>query len=302
MKIKIGTRASQLAMWQANFIKEKLENAGFETEIAPIETKGDKVLNVALSKIGSKGVFTEELEEMLQNGNIHIAVHSAKDMQSDLGPNFEIIAFTEREFPGDVLVADNPIDLTKTQRIGSSSVRRVAFFKKYYPNLELVNIRGNLQTRIKKMQEGQCDALCLAFAGVNRMGYNSQILHHFPLTQFIPPVGQGTVAVEIAKNLDSELKENIKATCNHLPTEQCLLAERAFLQTMSGGCSIPSFCYAQNTENGIRIHGGIIALDGSEEVAFELEQEGLAAKELGEKLAKKVLENGGREILSQIKQ
>lgn len=299
MKIKIGTRASQLALWQAHYIQHRLEAAGAKTEIVAMETRGDKVLDVALSKIGSKGVFTEELEEKLLNGEIHIAVHSAKDLQSDLGTEFEIIAFTEREEPNDVLVSDRPVDLSQPLVIGTSSVRRVAFFKRYYPHIQLVNMRGNLQTRLRKMREGQCDALALAYAGVNRMNYNELIAHRFPLSEFIPPVGQGTVAVEIAVTLDESLKNFVKTACNNEITEKCLLAERAFLKEMNGGCSIPVFGYAKNTGDSIVFTGGITSLDGQSTIMVE--QTGTEPVELGKSAALQVLENGGREILENIK-
>lgn len=299
MKIKIGTRASQLALWQAHYIRERLEAAGAETEIVAMETRGDKVLDVALSKIGSKGVFTEELEEKLLKGDIHIAVHSAKDLQSDLGPAFEIIAFTEREEPNDVLISDRPVDLLQPVVIGTSSVRRVAFFKRYYPHVQLVNMRGNLQTRLKKMREGQCDALALAYAGVNRMNYNELIVHRFPLNEFIPPVGQGTIAVEASVTLDEELKNFVKHSCNNEITEKCLVTERAFLKEMNGGCSIPVFGYARNTDEGIVFTGGITSLDGQARIMVE--QTGKVPAELGRQAALQVLEEGGKEILEQIK-
>ncbi len=286
-------------MWQAHYIRQRLESAGAETEIIPMETRGDKVLDVALSKIGSKGVFTEELEEKLLNGEIHIAVHSAKDMQSDLGPDFELIAFTEREEPGDVLVADQPVDLSKPLVIGTSSVRRVAFFKRNYPHIQLVNIRGNLQTRLKKMREGHCDALALAYAGVNRMEYNALIVHRFPLEEFVPPVGQGTIAVEIATRLDDSVRTFVKDACNNEITEKCLLAERAFLREMQGGCSIPAFGYAQNTEAGVLFRAGITSLDGQQMVTVErLDTDPVR---LGRSVAKEVLDAGGREILQEIR-
>lgn len=299
MKIKIGTRASQLALWQAHYIQSRLEAAGAETEIVAMETRGDKVLDVALSKIGSKGVFTEELEEKLLNGEIHIAVHSAKDLQSDLGPAFEIIAFTEREEPNDVLISDRSVDLSQPLVIGTSSVRRVAFFKRYYPHIQLVNMRGNLQTRLRKMREGQCDALALAYAGVNRMNYNELIVHRFPLHEFIPPVGQGTIAVEIAASLDEQTRNFVKSTCNNEITEKCLIAERAFLKEMNGGCSIPVFGYARYTEESIMFSGGITSLDGQDRIIVE--KTGTEPAGLGIQAALQVLENGGREILEEIR-
>lgn len=299
MKIKIGTRASQLALWQAHYIQDRLEAAGAETEIVAMETRGDKVLDVALSKIGSKGVFTEELEEKLLNGEIHIAVHSAKDMQSNLADEFEIVAFTEREYPGDVLVADRPLDLSQALTIGTSSVRRVAFFKKYYPHIQLVTMRGNLQTRIRKMREGHCDALALAYAGVHRMEYDALIVHTFPLDEFIPPVGQGTVAVEIAKNLPEELKNFVKNTCDDALTNKCLRAERSFLKEMNGGCSIPVFGYAKEVDGKIHFVGGITSLDGTERVLVE--KVGDEGESLGREAALEVLAQGGKQILDDIR-
>ncbi len=302
MKIKIGTRSSRLAMWQAHYIQKCLENAGAETEIIAIETKGDKVLNVALSKIGSKGVFTEEFEEMLLSGEIHIAVHSAKDMQSDLGEEFEIVAFTEREKPNDVLIADKQIDLSQSLTIGSSSVRRMAFFRRYYPHIKLVNIRGNLQTRIAKLRDGQCDALMLAYAGVNRMEYNDLIVHEFPLEEFIPPVGQGTVAVQVAANLDNVIKDFVKKACNDSEVEECLLAERAFLAGMNGGCSIPVFGYAKKEQDLLSLKAGIVSLDGVEKIVVESIRLGSeTSPELGNRVAAEVLAAGGKEILERIK-
>jgi hydroxymethylbilane synthase len=299
LKIKIGTRASQLALWQAHYIKDRLEAAGAETEIVAMETRGDKVLDVALSKIGSKGVFTEELEEKLLNGEIHIAVHSAKDMQSNLDDAFEIIAFTEREYPGDVLIADKALDLTQTLTIGTSSVRRVAYFKKYYPHITLVNMRGNLQTRIRKMRDGACDGLALAYAGVHRMEYDELIVHKFPLNECIPPVGQGTVAVEVAKILPEEIKNFVKNTCNDELTNKCLSAERSFLKEMNGGCSIPVFGHAQIIEGHLRFVGGITSLDGSERILVE--KTGEDGECIGKEAAVDVLAQGGKRILENIR-
>lgn len=301
-KIKIGTRASKLALWQAHYIQDCLEKAGAETEIIAMETKGDKVLNVALSKIGSKGVFTEEFEQMLLDNEIQVAVHSAKDVQSDLGPDFEILAFTNREMPNDVIIGDTEIDLSKPLTIGSSSVRRVAFFKRFYPHIKLVNVRGNLQTRIARMREGQCDALMLAYAGVNRMEYNDLIKHVFPIDEFVPPVGQGTVAVEIATNLDPVIKDFIKKACNNSEVETCLLAERAFLAEMSGGCSIPTFGHAFLKDGKVVMKAGITSLDGTKMVRFEeVQTENESPSDLGKRIAQMVLTSGGAEILEELK-
>src|SRR5687768_6275797 len=171
--IRIGTRGSKLALWQANHVAELIKPSGFRTEIIPIETKGDKILNVSIAKIGSKGVFTEEIEEKLLEGNIDIAVHSAKDLSSYIPDELELLAFTERETVNDVVIStDKKFKLENEGiTIGTSSTRRVAFVKHFYPKANTVSIRGNLQTRIAKLQGGDCDALILAYAGVHRMGY-----------------------------------------------------------------------------------------------------------------------------------
>jgi hydroxymethylbilane synthase len=225
--IKIGTRASKLALWQAKWVKDQLDTAGFSSEIVEIITKGDKILDRSLSKIGSKGLFTEELEESLANGDIDIAVHSAKDLSATLTEGFEIIAFSEREKAHDVLLADKAFDLSSEIVIGTSSTRRVALLRKYYPNAKIVDMRGNLQTRIQKMRNADCDVLMLAYAGVHRMGYASMIIKHLDKGEFCPPAGQGVLAIECHATLDNSLKAKIRAIINHDETENAILSERA---------------------------------------------------------------------------
>lgn len=299
--IKIGTRGSKLALWQAYYIEEKLQAAGATTQIVLIETKGDKILDRALSKIGSKGVFTEELEEQLLDGRIDIAVHSAKDLQSDLGDDFEVIAFTEREKINDVLVSRNKeLDVHSGEPfvIGTSSTRRIAMLRAYFPHLKVVDMRGNLQTRIRKLDENHCDALLLAYAGVHRMGYNEMVIHEFDSKEFTPAVGQGSVAVEVAVSLPDEKKTLVKTACNHPETERRLRIERAFLRTMNGGCSIPVFGLATTQD----FTAGIISLDGSEVIRETVKvDENTSAEELGDKIAKLILNAGGERILREIR-
>ncbi|WP_422007371.1 hydroxymethylbilane synthase [Roseivirga pacifica] len=303
MKIKIGTRGSKLALWQAHHVEDKLKAAGFETEIVTIETKGDKILDVSIAKIGSKGVFTEEIEEQLQNGTIDIAVHSAKDMQSSLPEGFELIAFMEREQANDVIVSNKKINLTPDSEVllGTSSTRRVATLKAHYPKVKTVAVRGNLQTRIRKMNEGACDALLLAYAGVHRMGYEEMISQHLPLDQFTPAVGQGSMAIEVHNSLDDDKKKSLKRILNHTPTASCLLAERSFLKTMDGGCSIPVFAMATIQGDALKIVGGIISLDGKEEIRITKTGPLDKPMKLGFELASEVLTSGGKQILDEIK-
>jgi len=207
-KLVIATRSSPLALRQANEIADTLKEAGFSIEMKAIETIGDKKLDVTISKIGDKGVFTQELEEMLLNGEAHLAVHSAKDMPSRLPEGLEIVAFTIREKPIDVLVSEKKDFQLENKKllIGTASTRRVATLKRYFPEIETVTIRGNLQTRIRKMKEGQCDALLLAYAGIYRMGYLELISQELDIKVFTPAVGQGSMAIEISKNLLPAIK------------------------------------------------------------------------------------------------
>ncbi len=304
-KVKIGTRGSRLALWQANHVADLLKRREVESEIVVIDTKGDQVLDVSISKIGSKGVFTQELEDQLLDGRIDIAVHSAKDMQSSLDEEFELIAFTERETENDVLLSTKTgIDIRDASRplvLGTSSTRRVATLKHFFPHVKTVDVRGNLQTRIKKMEEGLCDALLLAYAGVHRMSYDGMIAQVLDLAEFTPAVGQGSVAVESAKALDPTLRGKIIAACNHPETQFRLIAERAYLRVLEGGCSIPVFALATLEGSILNISGGIISLDGKERIALEVSGNMAEAEALGEKLAEMVFAAGGKVILDEIK-
>lgn len=303
--IKIGTRGSKLALWQAYHVEDLLKKAGLESEIVIIDTKGDQVLDVSISKIGSKGVFTQELEDQLLDGRIDIAVHSAKDMQSNLAEEFEIIAFTEREKENDILLSNKKgisiSDATQTLVLGTSSTRRIATLKHFYPHVKTVDVRGNLQTRIRKMEEGLCDALLLAYAGVHRMGYDDMIAEFLNLDEFTPAVGQGSVAIESAKNLDPKLRTQIIQACNHAETEARLRAERAYLRVLEGGCSIPVFAMSSLKNDQLVLNGGIVSLDGKQRITFHLHGSTSYPESLGQELASKVLAAGGKEILEQIK-
>ena len=304
--IKIGTRASKLALWQAHYVADLLKQSGMDSEIVLIDTKGDQVMEVSIAKIGSKGVFTQELEEQLLDGRIDIAVHSAKDMPSILPDGLALVAFTQREQAHDVLVSrKGGISLSNTNApllLGTSSTRRVATLKHFYPHVQTVDVRGNLQTRIRKMEEGLCDALVLAYAGVYRMGYGELVVADLALDEFTPAVGQGSVAIELATRLDQSLQQAIIAACNHLETEVCLRAERAYLRVLEGGCSIPVFALAQLSKGILQINGGIVSLDGKERISLEVFGPMEQAEELGEQLAREVLDAGGKKILADIKQ
>ncbi|MEJ2521107.1 MAG: hydroxymethylbilane synthase [Desulfuromonadales bacterium] len=302
--ITVGSRKSKLAMWQTETVCRILSERGIKTDIIALETKGDKILDRSIAKIGSKGVFTEELEEQLADGSVDIAVHSAKDMQSTLPSGFELIAFTEREKSHDVLLAHGDVDLKNTStpiRVGTSSVRRVALLSHYYPHVSAVPMRGNLQTRVAKLEAGDCDALMLAYAGVIRMGYDAMIVHHFNEMQFVPPVGQGCIAIESATTLSAEKKALIRACLNDRESECCLRAERAFLKKMEGGCSIPAFGHAVLKNEALSLTAGLANLDGS----WLLQETRIgpveAPEALGRELGTYILDNNGREMLATIR-
>jgi hydroxymethylbilane synthase len=301
--IRIGTRASKLALWQANHVAEMIKPSGYRTQIIPMETRGDKMLDVSIAKIGSKGVFTEEIEQQLLNGSIDIAVHSAKDLSSELADELELIAFTERESANDVVLSLKPGFDIKSDGVvlGTSSTRRVAFVKHFYPSAKTVSIRGNLQTRVEKLRAGECDALILAYAGVHRMGFDDLIVEQIETSYFVPPVGQGSIAIECHKKLSFDKKNVITHWVNHSQTEDCIRAERAFLKTLEGGCSIPSFGYAWMEGNLLTLKAGIISLDGKQVIKVKRSGSVEEAKELGKSIATEVLANGGADILNSIK-
>lgn len=292
-------------MWQTETVARALEKAGMQTRISSMETIGDKVLDTSIAKIGSKGVFTEELEEQLATGKTDIAVHSAKDMQSTLPDGFELIAFTEREKVNDVLVShDKNLDLADSSakiRIGTSSVRRVALLRHFYPHVEAVEMRGNLQTRIKKMRDGACDALMLAYAGVKRMEYEDMIVKIFSEKEFIPPVGQGCIAIEAAESLDAGKRQAIRNCLNNVESEACLLAERGYLKHLEGGCSIPAFGLAVLEGEELRLDVGLVSLDGKRILREEFRGAAADAEQLGKSAGEYILASGGREMLAEIR-
>ena len=303
--ITIGTRKSKLAMWQTETVAGCLQADGMSTRIHSMETIGDRILDTSIAKIGSKGVFTAELEEQLAAGATDIAVHSAKDLQSQLPEGFTLIAFTARERANDVLVGmDRSLDLSASARpvvIGTSSVRRRAFLSHYYPHVRIVEMRGNLQTRIRKMEEGSCDALMLAYAGVKRMGYEHLILQEFAAEQFVPPVGQGCIAIEASTTLAPEKMAKIRQCLNNKESEIRLLAERAFLRKLEGGCSIPAFGYALVAGEELQLVAGLVSLDGAR--ILKITESGSVddPESLGRRVGERILAGGGREMLAEIR-
>lgn len=301
-KIKIGTRNSALALWQAHYIGRLLEIQGLGYELVAISTKGDQILDRSLSKIGSKGVFTEELEEMLRNGDIDIAQHSAKDLASSLPDDLKLIAFTEREKAHDVVLSlhsDHCLSDPKSLIIGTSSTRRKAFLQHLYPQHTLVEMRGNLQTRLEKLKNNTCDLMLLAYAGVHRMGMEEFIVEHLNIQHFVPAVGQGSVAIQCAKTLDADLQAKIRAACNHIDTEKCLLAERYLLNQLDGGCSVPVYGHANIIDQQILLRAGVLSLDGK--IHLSAEETGEDPQKLGIRVAQNLIDQGAQDLLKEIR-
>jgi hydroxymethylbilane synthase len=289
-------------MWQARYIAGMLSQAGYDVDIIDIVTIGDKILDRSLSKIGAKGVFTEELETMLRKGEIDIAQHSAKDLPSTLAADLPLIAFTKREAAHDVVLSLNPdfrLSSTKESVVGTSSTRRRAMLAKEFPQHQLVEMRGNLQTRLEKLKNGACDAMLLAYAGVHRMGMEDYIVEHLDLDRFTPAVGQGSVAIQCSIHLSADVQASIRTICNDEPTEACLLTERYLLAQLDGGCSVPVYGHAQYISDSIVLTAGVLGLKG--EIELKASASGLNPEKLGKEVAQNLINQGAQTLLKDIR-
>jgi hydroxymethylbilane synthase len=300
--IRIGTRDSQLAMWQAEWVQSKLTKfyPHQEFELVPMKTKGDKILDVPLSKIGDKGLFTKELENGLINQELDMAVHSLKDMPTLLPMGLTISAFCEREEPRDVYLSRTGIPLEELPSgsiIGTSSLRRKAQLKHYRPDLEFMDLRGNLQTRWKKLMESKMEGIVLAAAGVKRLGWEDRITQILPEDMMLSAVGQGSIAIEILENR-SDIHE-LLAKLNHDATEQAVRAERALMRKLEGGCQVPLGALAQIVEGQIILRGMVASLDGVR--LIRAEAKGTVPEEVGLEVANRLIALGAMEILAEIR-
>ena len=300
--VTIGTRGSELALWQANYVAGKLHRLFPDTEIKQklITSKGDKILDVPLAKIGGKGLFTKELEEAMLTGEIDLAVHSLKDMPTKLPPGLTIAAVTKREQPLDAVVSPTGQKLSALPTgavIGTSSLRRQAQLLHYRADLQIVNLRGNVNTRLAKLAAGEFDAVVLAAAGLYRLGKASVITEILSPDVILPAVGQGALAVEMPS--DSPLKNKI-ARLNDEPTFIATSLERSFLSYIEGGCQVPVGVYAQAGDKTVTATAIIASVNGSKLLRQSITGESERAAELGAKLAQNMLEAGGREILQEI--
>lgn len=297
--IKIGTRNSPLAMWQAREVARNLQNLNYTTDIVPVLATGDKNLTQPLYKLGITGIFTKDLDLALLNNDIDIAVHSLKDIPTELPENIEIIAVLERDYPQDVLVRKKDAQNLELHdlKIATSSLRRRAFWCKEFPDTQFSDIRGNVQTRLNKLEENDFDATMFSLAAIERMGLD---VHYEHLPIMISAPAQGVVAI-CGRSDNAEMKE-IFSHINHKPTQICVEIERNFLNTLEGGCTAPIGAFAEiNERNEVRFIGRLCSLDGKNCIETDEIFEWNEHENFGKTLAQKVLENGGRDLMHQIK-
>ncbi len=302
-RIVIGSRGSKLALWQTNWVKEKIEEKfRLEVEIRRIKTTGDKILDSPLAKIGGKGLFVKEIELALQRKEIDLAVHSAKDVPTELPSGLLIGAFTKREPPFDALISRGGLkffDLPEGAVIGTSSLRRKAQLLRVRPDLKFIDLRGNLDTRLRKMSEGQCDGMILALAGLKRLGFEGEITEVLSTDITLPAVGQGALAIEVRED-DEEIRE-IVSYLDDFSSRVALEAERTLMRELEGGCQIPVGAYGRS-ENGTFIFEAMVAsLDGKRLIRERGESSLEKATDLAREIAQKLLDSGGREILEEIR-
>jgi hydroxymethylbilane synthase len=299
MHLRIGTRKSKLALWQANYIKAKLEEAGHTAELVLITTTGDKILDTPLAKIGGKGLFVKEIEEALLREEIDIAVHSLKDVPMILPQGLTLGAITQREEPFDVLISKDGKTLEELPEgacVGTSSLRRQVQIKRRRPDLRVEVLRGNVDTRLRKLEGGQYDAIVLAYAGIKRLGLEEKITK--VLEDFIPAVGQGSLAIEVKEDREDVL--SAIAFLDHEESRIRAVCERSFLRELQGGCQVPIGAYAWLEDGRLKVKAFISDLEAKRFIEDSLEGKPEQAEELGRKLAHRLLEAGGEEILREI--
>ena len=303
-KLVIGTRGSKLALWQANHVaaclRERYPNVMIE--LKNMVTTGDRILDVPLAKIGGKGLFTKELEVAMISEEIDLAVHSLKDMPTELPEGLILAAVTDRVDPGDALISPEYKTLDNlpiNAKVGTSSLRRKAQLLNARPDLTIVDLRGNLDTRLKKLTTEKLDAILLAVAGLRRLGWDEHITQVLPQTICLPAVGQGALAIEARAN-DAETLAMLEFL-NHEPTRQATLAERTFLAEVEGGCQVPIGVYAQlETSGQLSLNAVIMSPDGKEAIRDAIAGSPAEAAMLGQTLATRMLDHGGREILAKL--
>jgi hydroxymethylbilane synthase len=299
-QLTIGSRGSKLALFQANWTKSKLEAAhsDLRVDIKIIKTSGDVFLDAPLSQIGGKGLFTKEIEDALLDSRIDLAVHSLKDLPTVLPTGLSLAAVSSREDARDAFLSNDHhcLDaLPKGSKVGTSSLRRQSQLLRLRPDLEVANLRGNVDTRIRKLDEKHYDAILLACAGLDRLGYQDRIVERLSVQQLCPAVGQGALAIEI-RDMDDETRNRLQSL-HHVPTHSAVTAERAFLRRLGGGCQVPIAGHAWIENSRLEMLGVVASTDGRQmfrdQASGSIEQ----ADALGTQLAERLLASGAREIL-----
>jgi len=304
-EIIVGTRDSALAMWQTNWVVDNLKklNPGYSFRVVSMKTQGDKILDVALAKIGDKGLFTKELESAMLDREIDLAVHSMKDLPTVLPEGLMIGAICERVDPRDVVISRNGISLEQLPhgaKVGTSSLRRCAQLLSYRSDLQLDPLRGNLNTRMAKLERNNMDAIILAAAGVERLGWGERITERLSTDVCLPAVGQGSIGIEIREG-DPEVYEVVHKL-NHFPSEAAITAERALLRRLEGGCQIPIGALGTVEGDELTLKGVVAGLDGKEIIRSSVSGKAQDAVQLGETLAGQLIEMGADKILKAVRQ
>lgn len=302
-ELRIGTRGSQLALYQANWVREKLVQAhpDLKVTLVTIKTTGDKIQDAPLAKIGGKGLFVKEIEEALIQKRVDLAVHSIKDVPTELPKELHLSAITRREDPRDVFISKDGKKLRELQqgaKIGTSSLRRQAQLLHFRKDLELIPLRGNLDTRLKKLEKMNLDGIVLALAGVKRLGFESRITEIIPVEISLPAIGQGALGIETRKG-DKKVEDRIHFL-NDPPSAIAVSAERAFLKKLEGGCQVPIAAFAKMVDSILRLDGLVGTIDGRKLIKHRLEGPVEKAEILGTELAEILLLKGAREILDEV--
>jgi len=298
-RLRIGSRGSQLALWQANHIRDLLRQRGHEVEIEIIKTTGDKITDVSLARVGTKGMFTKEIEEALAEGRVDLAVHSLKDLPTEVPPGFEIAAVTERENPRDVFCSRKFSmieDLVHGARVGTSSLRRQAQLKALRPDLEIHPLRGNVDTRLRKLEAGEYDAVILAAAGLNRLGKTELITQVIPVEVMCPAAGQGALGIEIRVG-DAGTRQHLEFL-DDAAARATTTCERALLNKLGGGCQVPIGAFAEVRNGRLHLYGVVARPDGSQ--VLRESHEGDDPVRLGESVGEALLRRGGDAILEEV--
>ncbi len=301
--IRIGTRGSKLALWQAEWVKNRLKESHphIRVELVKIKTTGDKILDAPLAKIGGKGLFVKEIEEALLSGRVDLAVHSMKDVPTLLPEGLHLKAITKREDPRDVLVSKDgrPLkELPQGAHIGTSSLRRQCQLWHIREDFKISPLRGNLDTRLRKLSEGLYDAIVLAGAGIRRLGFEDHITEYLPAELMLPAIGQGALGIET--RVDDVFINELVAPLNHGETSTCVRAERAFLERLEGGCQVPIAAHARVENNRLKLTGLVGTTDGRTIYRDSVEGEVDNPERVGRELAERLLGMGAERILKEL--